>query len=245
MPIPTKDTLKQVAEDFHRMWNFPNVIGCIDGKHVRIRCPVPSGSMFYNYKHFFSIVLQAVADANYQFLCIDVGGYGKQSDGGTFHSSVLYKMLITKKIEIPDPNFLPNTNVKAPYVFLGDEVYPLLNFLLKPYSGQNLPLDQDCFNKRHSRARKTVECSFGILFAKWRILSKPIETSVETADHIIKCICVLHNTILREEGMDRHFTNVELKKSTKQRLAGRPVNDAKTIRDVFTSYFNDNPIIYS
>lgn len=38
--------------------------GAMDGKHVRIKCPLNSGTMFFNYKRFFSVVLQAVADSH-------------------------------------------------------------------------------------------------------------------------------------------------------------------------------------
>ncbi|GFO46008.1 hypothetical protein PoB_007251300 [Plakobranchus ocellatus] len=83
MPEPTTDTFKTMAADFFDTWNFPNYVGAIDGKHVRVKCPANSGSMFYNYKNYFSVVLQAAVDASYKFIAIDVGGYGKQSDGGT------------------------------------------------------------------------------------------------------------------------------------------------------------------
>ena len=66
---------------------FPNVIGCTDGKHIRIKCPTKAGSLFYNYKQFFSVVLQGVADSESRFIFIDIGAYGKQSDGGIFSAS--------------------------------------------------------------------------------------------------------------------------------------------------------------
>ncbi|CAH2009311.1 unnamed protein product [Acanthoscelides obtectus] len=47
MPIPTKEAFRAIANDFNNIWNFPNVLGAIDGKHVRILCPDGSGSMFY------------------------------------------------------------------------------------------------------------------------------------------------------------------------------------------------------
>nr|CAI5828891.1 unnamed protein product [Callosobruchus analis] len=89
MPQPTREDFKRIAEEYYRLWQFPMCIGSIDGKHCRIRCPANSGSAFFNYKQYFSIVLQAVADANKKFIAIEVGGKGKQSDGGTFHYSTL------------------------------------------------------------------------------------------------------------------------------------------------------------
>ena len=76
-----------------------------------------------------------------------------------------------------------------PSVFIGDEAYPLLDNLLKPYSGENLDPDTVYFNRRLSRARKTIECAFGILFSKWRIFSKAIETTEKTVDKIVKVVC--------------------------------------------------------
>lgn len=247
MPVPTKETFEKIAEDFYNIWNFPHVIGAIDGKHIRVICPKNSGSMFFNYKKYFSIVLQGIADANYRLIAIDVGGYGKQSDGGTFQSSDFYKMLTTKEIKIPESSTLPETNTKAPFVFIGDEAYPLLDFLLKPFGGKQLPIEHECFNSRLSRARKTIECTFGILTAKWRILSKPIETDILVADNVIKCICILHNVILNRENFQRHLTNVEIMHQTNrenQVTAGRPTNAAKTIRDIFVNFFSNNPLNY-
>ncbi|GBP78177.1 hypothetical protein EVAR_50120_1, partial [Eumeta japonica] len=93
MPQPSEDHLKNVSLDFEEMWNFPNCIGSLDGKHCRVKRPRKSGSAYYNYKHYFSIVLQAVADAKKRFITIEVGGRGKQSDGGTFSASFLNRLL--------------------------------------------------------------------------------------------------------------------------------------------------------
>lgn len=46
----------------------------------------------------------------------------------------------------------------------------MLDHLIKPFGGKNASPEAEYFEKRLSRARKTVECGFGIIFSKWRIL---------------------------------------------------------------------------
>lgn len=84
LPPPTKNELKLKAEEFWNKWNFPNCVLAIDGKHIRIKCPYNTGSLFYNYKEYFSIVLMAMVDANYKFVFIDVGSFGREGDSGIF-----------------------------------------------------------------------------------------------------------------------------------------------------------------
>ena len=59
---PTKEEWKTVAAEYDDRWNFSNCIGAMDEKHVIISPPLQSGSLYYNYKDSFSIVLLAVVD---------------------------------------------------------------------------------------------------------------------------------------------------------------------------------------
>ncbi|XP_017471899.1 PREDICTED: uncharacterized protein LOC108363140 [Rhagoletis zephyria] len=54
---PNEEDYKQIAQDYWELWNMPNCVGSIDGKHIAIQCPPNSGSQFFCYKKFFSIVL--------------------------------------------------------------------------------------------------------------------------------------------------------------------------------------------
>lgn len=76
-----------IANQFFRRTNFPNVIGAIDGKHIRIIQPDNSGSQFFNYK-FFSIILMAWVDADYKFVYVDIGVNGAASDSSVFESHI-------------------------------------------------------------------------------------------------------------------------------------------------------------
>lgn len=93
MPIPKKSNFKLVSEGFWNKWQFPNCTGAIDGKHVRIRAPEHSGSLYFNYKEFYSIVLLAIVDHNCKFIAVDVGSYGKEGDSGIFQKSQMGKKL--------------------------------------------------------------------------------------------------------------------------------------------------------
>ncbi|XP_038834787.1 uncharacterized protein LOC120032665 [Salvelinus namaycush] len=107
MPVPKEEDWRAIAAEFLERWNFPNCLGSIDGKHVVIQAPPCSGSQFYNYKGTYSVVLLAVVDAIYCFRVVDVGAYGKGSDGGTLRDSAFGQALQDGTLEIPRPASLP------------------------------------------------------------------------------------------------------------------------------------------
>lgn len=73
IPLPTKEKWESIEVEFEERANFPHCLGAVDGKHIRIINPL--GSMYHNYKGYSSIVLMAVADANYRFVYIDIDGH--------------------------------------------------------------------------------------------------------------------------------------------------------------------------
>ncbi|XP_041354387.1 uncharacterized protein LOC121372171 [Gigantopelta aegis] len=164
------DEWREVAKGFADGWNFHNCIGAIDGKHVKIQAPANSGSLYYNYKGIFSIVLMAVVDSQYKLLYIDVGANGSCSDGGVFKGTSLYKALDQGKAGLPPPESLPNSQVPVHYNLVADAAFAQKSWLVKPFSQRNLTKQMRIFNYRLSRARNPVENTFGILAQRFRCL---------------------------------------------------------------------------
>lgn len=185
---------KAVAEDYHNRWNFPNCVGAMDGKHISLQAPINSGSEFFNYKGFFSIVLFAIVDANYNFIYVNVGCQGRISDGGVFSSTTFNKLLEDNTMHLPEENQLPNSELKSPYVFVGDDAFPLSKNIMKPYAGNHTKGSSErVFNYRLSRARRISENVFGLISNVFRIFRKPLLLEPQTACKVTLAGCYLHN----------------------------------------------------
>ncbi|XP_063807487.1 uncharacterized protein LOC134999310 [Pseudophryne corroboree] len=182
-----------IEEDFDRRWNFPNCGGgAIDRKYVRITKPTNSGSDYFNYKGYFSIVLMAVVNANYEFIFLDVGKNGRCSDDGSLKNTRFYDRLTTNSIHLPP---VEQTKNGVGFVFVADEAFALHEHIMKPYPQRVLNPNRRIFNYRLSRARRVVENAFGILSNRFRIFHKPINMRLDKLDCIVTACCILHNML--------------------------------------------------
>jgi len=202
-----------IGNKFYKKTNFPNCIGAVDGKHIRCVNPRNAGSMFFNYKKYFSIILIGVVDAEYCFTTIDVGAYGRGGDSTVFKECPFGRKLYSEELNLPAPVCLPNTtDSPQPFVIVADEAFGLHKNLLRPYPGRGLNDKRKIFNYRLSRARRYVECAFGILANKWRVLHTPILVEPDFTDCIVKACCILHNYVRRRDGYqfeDTFFNNLD------------------------------------
>lgn len=249
LPNPTKEVWLQSAERYWELWNLPNCVGSIDGKHIRIKRPPKSGSEFINYKGYFSIVLMAVSDADGCFLTIDVGEYGRNSDGRALKERNFGKRLVNGTLDLPEPSPLPGQDLDFPFYFAADEAFPLMCNIMKPYPKRGLTNKKRVFNGRLSRGRKSVECSFGMMSSKFRILHTTIALNINAVDTIVQAVCVLHNFIKKEEGVfsrprgkkgnddDIEVENEEHGRNTRLSNQRRATNPAIATREKLCDFF--------
>lgn len=247
IPSPTENQLRQNSSQFFSKWNFSNCVGAIDGKHIRIKAPKRSGSLYFNYKEYYSIVLLAVVNADCEFTAVDIGSYGREGDASIYLNSKIGKMIKNNTFNIPAPKVIPKTNNVVPHVIVGDEGFALHDNLMKPYPRQQSVHDQSkaIYNYRLSRARRTTENTFGILCGYFRLFFQPIATAPETTDKLITCACILYN-ILRNEKIlapgQKHIDDAlplpteNLIPITEHNVRAK-MNQIQ-IREIFKNYFN-------
>ena len=78
---------RRIEEKFRNRWNVPHAAGARDGKHIAMEKLKKSGSEYFNYKGYFSLL--ALVDPEYKFLWVTVGASGSSSDAQIFNHSKL------------------------------------------------------------------------------------------------------------------------------------------------------------
>ena len=79
----------------------------------------------------------AIGNGNYEFTMLDIGG-GKKSDGGVFAKSNIGICIKSQSLDFPDPQKLNHCDTWLPYIFIGDDAFPMGTNLMKPYPCHNL-----------------------------------------------------------------------------------------------------------
>ncbi|XP_066998406.2 uncharacterized protein [Anabrus simplex] len=209
LPEQTQDMWEENIKGFYEKCQFPNCIGSLDGKHVQIKRPSKSGLTYFNYLHSYSTVLLAIADHDSKFTCIDIGSYGKNSDGGIFEAASMAKIPNRGTLNVPESRPLQGQNESTPCVLASNEAFPLHPYLMRqfPYRHSRNEELKEKYNKRLCRARRTVENVFGILVQKWRVFLRPLEIKVDTAKLTVKTACVLCN-YLKSKNSEEKFDHV-------------------------------------
>lgn len=95
----------------------------------------------------------------------------------------------------PHPVVLLNSNKVLLHVLLGNEVFRLHLYMIKPYNRRNTGTDSQraVFNYRLSRARKESENCLCFLNQVFCVFYIPIAVEPETTESLVIVACYLHN----------------------------------------------------
>jgi len=163
--------------------------------------------------------------------------------------------LINNTFNLPLPKSIVENGPQLPFVLVGDEAFALTPFMMRPYPrANNLNLEQKVFNYRFSRARRIVECAFGIFTARWRIFRRPLSTNINNAIAIIKATVCLHNFLMQKDlavsAEERQYmflsplehinvcrSVLQVSHCSNNTERNNVIQSAANIRDAFTEFF--------
>ncbi|XP_039764330.1 putative nuclease HARBI1 [Pararge aegeria] len=181
---PTQsDTRNAIKAKFYQKFDFPGVLGCIDGTHVAIIRPKVHEERYFNRKGFHSLNVMIICDSDLNILCIDASNPGSAHDCSVWQSHPLSQHLIELN-ENGNQGFL-----------LGDSGYPLRKTMMTPILNTIEGTPQHRFYVKHVTARNTVERCIGVLKARFRCLlgARALHYDPISAGKIVNACCVLHN----------------------------------------------------
>lgn len=167
------------------------------------------------------------------------------------------KAIKCNQFNIPAPQPLAHTTTLAPFVIVGDQAFPLMQNLMRPFPENQLinSREKEEFNYRLSRARRVSENAFGISTNLFPIFTKPFDIRCEqTRNNLIISSCLLHNMI-RDESIEyflRHKSDtfptniIEEEEQTRQAMQfetqqveiAAQMNLAIKTRETFMNYFS-------
>ena len=176
---------------FHYVLFAMQVIGCVDGTHIPILQPEENAHDYFCYKMKYSLNCQAICDEKGLFVDVEVRWPGSVHDARVYANCQINKKFVSKEYPRVYQELIPGCVPVMPFL-LGDPAYPLLPNIIKEYSSCNTD-KQLLFNNMLRSARNQIECAFGRLKARWRILNRIVDVELEFATSMIYSCFVLHN----------------------------------------------------
>lgn len=177
--FPNSSEQQILKSQFHKIANFPGVIGCIDGTHIELllRPSINYSELYRCRKDYFSINVQVLFDDRLRIRDIVTKWYGSAHDSRIFNSS-----LLLDKLE----NLTEYTWV------LGDSGYPCLPFLITPFTKPNTE-QEERFNSSQKKTRIVAERGIGCWKKRFPCIKYGLGVKLENCPNIIVSTAVLHN----------------------------------------------------
>ena len=194
---------------FEEKYGIPQILGVIDGSHIKIRAPFDCPEDYFDRKKDHSITLQGIVNSSLEFIHASVGYPGSIHDARVMRLSGLFDDAENERI-LTGPSRVLNGNAVRPLI-AADSAYPASNWLIKPFpSTAAMPRDHKRFNKKFSGMRVIVERAFGILKGRWRILNETNYQTIDKIPNVTMACVILHNFCIQEKDeLDEDFSRYE------------------------------------
>ena len=185
-------------ETFQDLSRLPNIVGAIDGTHTLINAPRESAVDYFSRYQHHVFGIQTVADGNLLFLDFSTGYPGSMHDTRILRNGTLYERAEQGDI-LNGPVVSVNHHDIGPYL-VGDSAYLISLWLQNPFPEAMRDRSEIQFNRELSTARVKIECAFGCLKSRWRILQKRLDSDIKFSVQISIACAVLHNFLYQNGG---------------------------------------------
>ncbi|KAJ0030027.1 protein ALP1-like [Pistacia vera] len=194
---PDEEGLRKIKEEYEVMSGIPNAVGSMYTTHIPIIAPKISVAAYFNKRHTernqktsYSITVQGVVDPKGVFTDVCIGWPGSMPDDQVLEKSALYQRA-------------SGGLLKGVWI-VGGSGYPLLDWVLVPYTQQNLTWTQHAFNEKIGEIQRVAKDAFARLKGRWSCLQKRTEIKLQDLPVVLGACCVLHNICeMSNEEMDR------------------------------------------
>jgi hypothetical protein len=207
------------CEKEYREAGFPGCVGSTDATHIpleRVSYAIRQGHLGYKMSST-SRTYNLTVNHRRQILHSTTGHPGRWNDktlirfdsfmsdlhNGELNSEMTFEL---RKHSVDEQGEPPTTTIKGAYVIV-DNGY--LN-----WSTTVPPMKNSCnrseirFSQWLESLRKDVECTFGIMKGRWRVLKSGIRLhNTEVADNMWLTCCALHNLLLDVDGLSVGWQN--------------------------------------
>ncbi|KAJ9504575.1 hypothetical protein QJQ45_030535 [Haematococcus lacustris] len=200
MPTTVAQLTVSAAKFMMAGQGVPQCCFAVDGTHIAHRdFGVPA---MHNRKQFTSINVQALCDGDGLWVAVEVGNAGSMHDARAFAESEVSLGLQGALGQLLwDARVLVHRTV-VPMCIMADSAYSCHTFVLPAFKDTIAARSEarTRFNTQHSKARRKVECAFGRLKARWRVLLREHDVTLRYVNMVIMACFLLHNIVeLRAE----------------------------------------------
>ncbi|KAL1532588.1 protein ALP1-like [Salvia divinorum] len=193
---PEEAELVKMKQEFESVSAIPNVVGAMYTTHIPIIAPKISVAAYFNRRHTernqktsYSITVQGVVDHRGVFSDVCIGYPGSMADDQVLEKSTLFQRA--------------NAGFYQGSWLVGGAGYPLTDWVLVPYTQQNLTWTQHAFNEKIGEVSGAARGAFARLKGRWGCLQKRTEVKLQDLPVVLGACCVLHNICeMRGESLD-------------------------------------------
>ena len=233
--FPVTHAETQAAIDtFARKSDLPNVVGAIDGTHIHIKAPKDSAVDYFSRYQQHDFIIQAIADGMGLFLDFAAGYPGCMHDARVLRNSNIFDRAERGEVLHHPIIRIGNSDI-GPYL-VGDSAYPIAPWLQKPFPEATRVADEVRFNKQLSNARVVIECAFGSLKCRWRILAKRFDSGLRFSIKCATACAVLHNFCLK---LGDNWDNGDNDEDDHGNDCNDVIGDGEDLRDFLKQYLSN------